>query len=70
MIIGVRDGLSWVGPSQVLGVSHTVDVVLGAAVYGEVGGLVDKRPSLGVGTGGWGIPEGGTEVDPSEYVGI
>jgi len=70
VIIGVLDGPSWVGPSQIRGVSYAVDVVLGAAVDGEVGGLVDKRPSLGVGTGGWGGPEGGTEVDPSEYVGI
>jgi len=31
---------------------------------------VDERPRLGVTTNGWGVPEGTTEVDPSELVGI
>jgi len=70
VIIGVHDGLSWVRPSQILGFGLTVNVVLGATVDGEVGGLVDERPSLGVGTGGWGLPEGRTEPDLSELVGI
>ena len=70
MIIGVHDGLGWVSLSQILGSNWTVDVVLGAAVDGEVGGLVDERSGIGVVTGDRGGPEGTAEVDLPEYVGI
>jgi len=70
VIIGIHDGLTWVGPSQILRRTWTVDVVLGATVGGEVGGLMDERSSIGVVTGGWGGPEGTAEVDLPELVGV
>ena len=70
MVIGVHDGLAWVAHSQIHGTSRTVDVVLGATVDGKVGRLMDERSRLGVTTSGWGVPEGTTEIDPSELVGI
>ena len=70
VIIGIHNGLTWVGPSQILRRTWTVDVVLGATVGGEVGGLMDERSSIGVITGGWGGPEGAAEVDLPELVGV
>ena len=70
VVISVHDGLGWIVHSQTLGIGMTVGVVLGTTVFGEVGRLVDERPSLGVGAKGWGIPEGTAKVDLSELVGI
>ena len=70
MAVGVEDGQSRVIDGQVFAGSLAVSVVLGTAVNGEVGSLVDKRPSLGIGAGGGGVPEGTAEVDGSELVGI
>ena len=70
VIVGIHDGLSRVGPSQILRRTWTVDVVLGAAVDGVVGGLVDERSSVGVVTGGRCVPEGTAEVDFPELVRI
>jgi len=68
--VGVVDGLSYITDSQVLTVSLTVLVVLVATVDVEVRGFMDKSPGLGIGTGVGGAPEGTTEVDLSELVGI
>ena len=68
--IGIHDGLLWVSPSQMLGSSVTVGVALEAAVDDEAEGLVDEDSSLGVGAGGRGVPEGTTQVDLPELVGI
>lgn len=70
MVFGVHDGPSWVGPGQILGISYTIDVILGATVDSEVGRLVNERSSLGVITGGSESPEGRAEVDPSELAGV
>ena len=63
-------GQRWVGLSQILGSVHIGGVAPGAAVDGEVGGLVDERSSLRVATGGWEVPEGTAEVDLAELVWI
>ena len=68
MIVGVEDGLGWVGFGQVLGIGLTVNVVFSATVDGEVGRFVDKCSGLGVGTGVGGAPEGTAEVDRPEFV--
>jgi len=70
VIVGVVDGLGWVGACQVLGVILTVNVVEGGTVGGEVGRLVDKRSGPGVGTSVGDVPKGTAEVDNSELVGI
>lgn len=70
MVVGVEDGLGWVGPSQVLGRTLTINVVTGATIDGEVGRLVNERSRPRVGTSVGGIPEGSAEVDQSELVGI
>lgn len=68
--IGVEDGPTWVTFRQALTICTTVCIVLGATVEGEVGRLMDKRSSLGIGTGVGGLPEGAAEVDLSEFFGI
>ena len=68
--VGVGDGLRRVADSQVLARSLTVNMIVGATVDGEVGGLVDKRSSLGIGTDGGGVPETTAQIDRSERVGI
>ena len=70
MAVGVEDGLGWGGYGHIHRIIVAVSVVIGATVDGEMGRLVDKRSSLGIGTGGWGPPEGTAEVDRSELVGI
>jgi len=67
--VGVEDGLSWLGVRQVLASLLAVSVVLGTTVGGEMGGLVDKRPGLGIGTSGGCVPEGTAEVNRSKLVG-
>ena len=64
--VGVEDGLSRVAGGKALGVSLTVNVVLGATVGGEVRRLMDKRSGLGIGAGVGGFPKGTAKVDPSE----
>ena len=46
MVVGVVDSVVGVADSQVLGTSLAVDVVVGAAVNGEVRGLVDESATL------------------------
>jgi len=71
VVIGVGDGLIWVGVRQVLTIFTAVSVVLGSTVVGEMGSLVDKSSGLGIGTsGGGGVPEGTTEVNYPEPFGI
>ena len=70
MIVGVEDGLRWVGLGQAPRGGLAVNVVAGAAVDGEMGRLVDERSGLGISTGIWGIPEGTAEVDRPELVRI
>jgi len=68
--VGVEDGPGRVGYGQVPTTRLAVSVVFGATVDGEMGRLVDKRSSLGIGTGVRGPPESTAEVDLSESVGI
>ena len=70
MTVGVHDGLRWVGTGQAPAAGLTVSVVFGATVEGEVGRLVDERSGPGVGADVGGSPEGTTEVDLSEIIGI
>ena len=70
VIISIHDRLRRVGPSQFPGSGYTVNEVRGAAVDGEVGGLVDERSSPGVATGGWGLPKCTAEVNLSKLAGI
>ena len=70
MIVGVADRLVYVIDSQLLTISLTILVVLGAAVHLEVGSFMDKRSGLGIGTGIGGAPEAIAEVDRSESGGI
>ena len=70
MVVGIEDGLCWIGDGQLLSIILTINVIQGPAVDGEVGTLVDKRSGLGIGTGTWSVPEGTTEVDLSGLVGI
>jgi len=70
MAVGIEDCHGWVADGQRLTTSLTVGVVIGTTVDGEVGGLVDKRSSPGIGTSVVGVPEGTAEVDLSELVGI
>ena len=69
MTVSVVDGHSRVTDGQALAGSLAISVIVGATVDGEVRSLVDKRSGLGIGTGVGGIPEGTTEVYPSESVG-
>ena len=68
--ISVEDGPVWVAVRQVLTFGTAVSVVLGSTVDDEVRGFVDERSSLGIGTGGGGLPEGAAEVDLPKLVGI
>jgi len=70
MTVSVGDGLIRIKISQLLASGLTVDVVLGATVVVEVGSLMDKCSTLGVGAGGGRTPEGTTEVNGSELIGI
>ena len=70
MAVGVEDGSVWVVEGQVLASILTVSVVPSSTVLSEVGSFMDKRPCLGIGTGGRGVPEGTAEVDDSEIIGI
>jgi len=70
MTVGVHDGLRWVLNSQCLATGLAVSEVIGAAIEGEVGRLVDERSGLGVGTDVGGGPEGSAEVDCSELFGV
>lgn len=70
MTVGIGDGQIRIDPSQLLTSSLTVDVVFSATIIGEVGSLMDKRSTLGIGPGSSGAPEGTAEVDGSEFVGI
>jgi len=64
--VGVGDGLRRVADSKFPAGSLTVSVIAGATVDGEVGGLVDKRSGLGIGTDGGGVPESTAQIDLSE----
>ena len=68
--VSVVGGLSYVTDGQVLTLGLAVLVVLCAPVDVEMGRLMDERSSFRVGTGAGGAPEGTTEVDLSELVGI
>ena len=69
MTVCVEDGLSRVADGQVLASSLTGSVVGGATIDCEVGGHVDKRSGLGVGTSVGGTPVGTAEVDLSVLTG-
>jgi len=66
MIVGVGDGLRRFVDSQGPAARLTVNIILGATVDGEVGGLVDKCSGLGIGTDGGGGPESTAQIDLSE----
>jgi len=68
--VGVVDGLGRVADSQTLAARLTINVIVGATVGGEVGGLVDERSGLGIGTGVRGAPEGTAQVNLSVLVRI
>ena len=51
------------------GIMRTFSIVLGAAVGDEMGSLVDKRPSLGVGTVDGEPPEEIADVDGPKLIG-
>ena len=68
MVVGVVDRLGGVALGEGLGCALAVDVVVGAGVPGEVGGLVDEGSTLGVGAGGGSRPEGTAEVDVAEAI--
>jgi len=68
--VGIVDGPIRVTDGQALAGGLAVGVITGATIDGEVGGLVDKRSGLGVGTGVGGVPEGTAQVDLSELVGV
>ena len=70
MVVGVEDGLGWVGYGQFHRIILAVNIVISVTVDGEMGRLVDKCSSLGIGTGDGSPPEGTAEIDRSELVGI
>ena len=70
MTIGVVDGGIWIGAGKFHAILLTVRVVIGAAVGGELGRLVDKRSGLGICTGVGGFPEAIAEVDGPKNIGI
>ena len=70
MAVGIEDGLSRVTDGQVLAVGLTVSVILGTAIDGEVGSLMDNRPGPGIRTGVGGVPEAVAEVDGPECIGV
>jgi len=63
--VGVVDGKSWFVVGQLLTFSLTGSIVLSTSGAGELGSRMDKRPGLGIGTGGGDVPEGTAEVDGS-----
>ena len=65
VVVGVVDGRSWVVASQVLTITLAESIVVGTTVDGKVGNQMDKRPGLGIRTGGGSIPEGTAQVDGS-----
>lgn len=70
MVVSIEDGLGWIVDGQVLRSSLSVNEVTGTTVDGEVGGLVDKRSGHGISAGVGSVPEGTTEIDRPELVGI
>ena len=70
MAVSVVDSLRWIADGQALAGRLTISMIAGTTVGGEVGGLVDERSGLGIGTSVRGVPEGTAQVDLSELVGI
>ena len=70
MTIGIQGYQTWVVFGELLGVGLTVSVVGGVTVGYEVGSLMDECSSSRIDTGVRGFPEGTTEVDNSEILGI
>jgi len=68
--VSVVDGPIWVADSQVSGVTATVCIVIVGTVEGELGRLMNQRPGPGISTNVVGFPEGGAEIDNSEFLGI
>ena len=66
--VSVVDRLGGVAPGEGPAPALAVDVVVGAGVPGEVGGLVDEGSALGVSAGGGSRPEGTAEVDVAEAI--
>ena len=59
----------WIALGQCLGIFLTENVVYGGPVHDEMGRLVDKRSSLGIGTAVGELPEATADVDDSELIG-
>ena len=70
MAVSVHDSVVRVADGEALGSTLAVDVILSSTVDGEVRRLVDESSSLGVGSGGRGVPVGTAEVDHSSAVEI
>ena len=70
MTVGVQGYQTWIVFGKLLGVGLTVSVVGGVTVGYEVRRLMDERSSSGIDTSVRGFPEGTTEVDNSEILGI
>jgi len=68
--VGVVDGLGRVADSQTLAARLTINVIVGTTMSGKVGGFVDERSGLGIGTGVRGVPEGTAQVNLSELIRI
>ena len=70
MTVSIGDGLIWIDLSQLLAISLAIDVVFSTTVAYEVGSLMNKCSTLGIGPSSGGAPEGIAEVDGSEFIGI
>ena len=70
MTVCVVDGPIRGVDSQGLAGRLTIGPIIGTAVDGEVGGLVNESSGLGVGAEVRSVPEGTAQVDLAELVGI
>ena len=70
IIFGIEDGTIRVSDGQCCSFMPTIIIVIGVAVDGKMGKLVDKCPCFGIGTGVWGFPEGTADVYDPEIIWI
>lgn len=68
VIFGIHDGATRIVDSQSFCSTPTVNVVLGVTVDSEMGRLVDKFSSLGIGTGVRELPEATADIKFSKVV--
>lgn len=70
MIISIHNSLVRVRRGKRLGTGLAIGIVLRSAVVGEVGQFVNDGSCLGIGAGGWGVPENVTKIDVGGVTGV